>query len=102
MPEGEGDVSDKSLVTFTNHGGEAIRVAIEPWAMLESIGPGQSIRMELPRDRPHETSVDLSMAEDGSVTISASYVQWKGDDWQVSFGRTVAIHLPDRVERFEC
>ena len=95
-------MSSKSLVVFTNDRDSAVDVAIEPWAMLERLEPGQRIQIDLPKDQPHETAVDITLEASGSVTISASYVQWTDDAWQVSFGRSATIHLPDRVEHFEC
>jgi hypothetical protein len=94
-------VAKNHLLMFNNEGDAPIQVAIEPWAMVETLAPGGEINIEVPRRRGVDFSPQVVAESDGAVSIYLTYVAWRSNGvFQMQIPWQARISLPDRVVVF--
>lgn len=93
-----------SMAVFENSANDAVVVAVEPWATVYTLNPGQRLIVESVHEDDTEVPivpfVEFTRHADGSVTISCARARPLPAPihFQLGLPKGVRITAPDRVD----
>lgn len=95
-----------SMALFENSANDAVVVAVEPWATVYTLTPGQRLILESVHEDDSEMPmvpfVEFTRNPDSSVTIACGPARRlpAPEHFQLGFPKGVRITAPDRVDTF--